>query len=89
MKYSKCLHFEPVGFFRTHTYTAKTLNMIILHRGQDGLGPAVQSIVSLTSSLRGQLLSGLQLHNQMQCTLKFVVKKMIAFAFSDKKYWHI
>ena len=42
------------------------------------LGPDVQSIVSLTSSLRGQLLSVLPLYNRIQ--IFFVEKIREAFA---------
>ena len=40
------------------------LNVFICEKKKD-LGPVVQSIVSLTSSLRGQLLSVLQLYDQI------------------------
>ena len=57
-------------------------------------GPVVQSIVSLTNSLRGQLsLSVLPLYNQY--TDIFVGKMREAFALQkllaifQQKYWHI
>ena len=60
----------------------------------DDLGPVVQSIVSLKSSLRGQLVKcfgTLQLN-----TLKFFVEKMREafamqkfFTFFQEKNWHI
>ena len=50
-------------------------------------GPVVQSIISLTSSLRGQLLSVLQLYNQI--CWNFLLKKWEkSFShFFNKKYW--
>ena len=61
------------------------------------LGPVVQSIVSLTSSLRGQLvkwLSVLQLYNQIHWN--FLLKKWEKLLhcksfshFFNKKYWQI
>ena len=57
-------------------------------------GPVVQSIVRLTSSLRGQLLKCFA--TLLPNTLKIFVEKMIeAFAmpklltFFQQKYWHI
>ena len=57
-------------------------------------GPVVQSIVSLTSSLRGQLVKCFM--TLLLSTLIFFVEKMReAFAlqklltFFSKKYWHI
>ena len=57
----------------------------------ESLGPVVQSIVSLTSSLRGQLVKCFRTLSPN--TLKFFVEKMReAFALSNfynKKYWQI
>ena len=59
-------------------------------------GPVVQNIVSLTSSLRGQLIKCFR--TLKQNTLKYFDEKMReAFAvqcksfshFFNKKYWHI
>ena len=57
-------------------------------------GPVVQSIVSLTSSLRGQLVKCFT--TLLPKTLKFFVEKMIEavamqklLTFFQQKYWHI
>ena len=54
-----------------------------------GLGPVVQSIVSLTSSLRGQLVKCFM--TLLPNTLIFFVEKMSkSFShFFNKKYWQI
>ena len=58
------------------------------------LGPVVQSIVSLTSSLRGQLVKCFRLYNQihwyflLQKWEKFLQCKSFSH-FSNEKYWHI
>ena len=58
------------------------------------LGPVVQSIISLKSSFRGQLLSVLGLHDQIHCyfLLKKCKKLLHCKSFShffNKKYWQI
>ena len=60
----------------------------------EGQGPVVQSIVSLTSSLRGQLVKCFT--TLLLITLIFFVEKMRAafviqklLTFFNKKYWHI
>ena len=75
----------------TNTLTAEILNRTRNARVQ---GPVVQSIVSLTSSLRGQLVKCFT--TLLPSTLKFFVEKMReAFAlqklliFFQQKYWHI
>ena len=60
----------------------------------DNQGPVVQSIVSLTSSLRGQLFKYFTLYNQIHWYF-FVEKMRVVFAleklltFFQQKYWRI
>ena len=67
------------------------LRMVWRGRGIRYQGPVVQSIVSLTSSLRGQLIKCFMTFSPN--ILIFFVEKMIeAFALSHffkKKYWHV
>ena len=67
--------------------------MLLINPGLFNQGPVVQSIVSLTSSLRGQLIV-LQLYNQIHWN--FLLKKWEKLLhcksfshFFDKKYWQI
>ena len=58
------------------------------------LGPVVQSIVSLTSSLRGQLVKCfMTLYPNTQIFFVDIMRKAFAlqklFTFFNKKYWRI
>ena len=84
------------GLLRVNGYIFRDSNSVIfisaslLSEGQllKEHSPVVQSIVSLTILLRGQLVNCFM--NLLQNTMIFFVEKMRSFShFFNKKYWHI
>ena len=60
---------EKIGVIEIFTFEILTMSLVLSNWAQ---GPVVQSIISLKSSLRGQLFTFLRTHNQILriCLLK-------------------